>query len=129
MSLCIHWVGNAMYDFTIVVLALHAKLVVVYSKIFIQGHFHEHTRSDRDEFVTINTNWINDLDAEDNTKQNYRFQFKKCTLRACQDLNAGYDYGSIMHYGSRTCIRLRNGQYSCECLSLIHFLGPDKITC
>ena len=78
------------------------------------GYFHEHTRSDRDDYVNVDTNWINDLDATDGKKNSFRHQYKICTLRACQDLLVGYDYSSVMHYGGRTCITLRNGQRKCK---------------
>ena len=54
------------------------------------GFFHEHTRSDRDKYVTIN--W-------ENISSRWVHNFYKCTKRNCNDLNVGYDYGSVMHYG------------------------------
>jgi hypothetical protein len=54
------------------------------------GFFHEHTRSDRDKYVTIK--W-------GNIPSDWAHNFKKCTERGCNDLKVGYDYGSVMHYG------------------------------
>jgi len=56
------------------------------------GFFHEHTRTDRDQYVTIH--W-------DNIPQDWVHNFYKCDERGdgCNDLKVGYDYGSIMHYG------------------------------
>ncbi|XP_061602247.1 low choriolytic enzyme-like isoform X1 [Cololabis saira] len=51
------------------------------------GFYHEHTRSDRDQYVRIN--W-------DNLKQYYIKNFKKMDTN---NLNTPYDYSSIMHYG------------------------------
>merc|ERR1712126_307544 len=56
------------------------------------GFFHEHTRTDRDNYVTIE--W-------DNISEDWKHNFYKCDERGqgCNDLKVGYDYGSIMHYG------------------------------
>ena len=58
------------------------------------GFFHEHTRSDRDQYITIN--W-------DNVPNEFKHNFAPCTSyhEGCQDSNVGYDYDSIMHYGKR----------------------------
>ena len=56
------------------------------------GIFHEQARADRDEFVTINWN---------NIQSGKEHNFKKYDD---EDLNGsdigGYDYGSVMHYGT-----------------------------
>jgi len=56
------------------------------------GFFHEHTRTDRDRYVSIK--WAN-IPAD------WKHNFYKCDERGqgCHDLKVGYDYGSIMHYG------------------------------
>lgn len=54
------------------------------------GLFHEHTRSDRDNFISVN--W-------DNIVPGKEFNFD--VLNANVDLLGEYDYGSIMHYGER----------------------------
>ncbi|XP_026091537.1 high choriolytic enzyme 1-like isoform X1 [Carassius auratus] len=54
------------------------------------GFYHEHTRSDRDQYVRIN--WDNIIpDKVDN------FQKQKTNNQ-----NTPYDYGSVMHYGKTT---------------------------
>ncbi|XP_067280069.1 hatching enzyme 1.2-like isoform X8 [Pseudorasbora parva] len=61
------------------------------------GFHHEHTRSDRDQYVRIN--WENIPEASA-----YNFQ-KKDT----NNLNTPYDYNSIMHYG-RTAYAIQYGK-------------------
>ena len=61
------------------------------------GFFHEHTRSDRDKYMTVN--WDNIKKYEKETGRTWEHNFKKCTIRGCNDLKVGYDYESIMHYG------------------------------
>jgi len=58
------------------------------------GFYHEHTRTDRDNFITIN--W-------DAIPSDWEHNFYKCDQRygGCNDLDVGYDYNSIMHYGPR----------------------------
>lgn len=53
------------------------------------GLFHEHTRTDRDSFITVDFNEISDS-AENN--------FNRIDIGA--DTYGEYDYGSIMHYGT-----------------------------
>ncbi len=52
------------------------------------GLFHEHTRPDRDNFVTVN--W-------DNVSSGKELNFEKIEVGAANF--STYDYGSIMHYG------------------------------
>lgn len=56
------------------------------------GFFHEHTRSDRDNYITVHWNKIG---------RNWKHNFLPCTAypEGCNDLEVGYDYDSIMHYG------------------------------
>lgn len=56
------------------------------------GFFHEHTRSDRDKYITIH--W-------DKIGRDWKHNFVPCTAypEGCNDLKVGYDYDSIMHYG------------------------------
>ncbi|KAK2819469.1 hypothetical protein Q7C36_021115 [Tachysurus vachellii] len=51
------------------------------------GFYHEHTRSDRDSYVTIN--WAN---IDPSNKSNFE-------LKNTNNLNTTYDYSSVMHYG------------------------------
>ncbi|TRY57580.1 hypothetical protein DNTS_023507 [Danionella cerebrum] len=61
------------------------------------GFYHEHTRSDRDQYVRIN--W-------ENIAQGAVNNFKK---QDTNNLNTPYDYNSIMHYG-RTAFALVYGK-------------------
>lgn len=51
------------------------------------GFYHEHTRSDRDQYVTIN--WEN---IDPKMQSNFN-------LQKTNNLNTLYDYSSVMHYG------------------------------
>jgi hypothetical protein len=56
------------------------------------GFYHEQSRPDRDQYVTIY--WENLLPGADQ-------QYKKCQQGTeCTTQNLPYDYGSIMHYGN-----------------------------
>ncbi|XP_071951076.1 bone morphogenetic protein 1 homolog isoform X2 [Antedon mediterranea] len=55
------------------------------------GFWHEQSRPDRDEHVTINT---------DNMLLHDTTQFHKQSVFQINSFDQGYDYGSIMHYGA-----------------------------
>jgi hypothetical protein len=57
------------------------------------GLWHEHCRHDRDAFVTVVWNYI-----EDGCEGNFKIDMIDGAAAATQDIGA-YDYGSIMHYG------------------------------
>ena len=82
---------------------------ILFSILIFPGFYHEHTRSDRDSYVTIQRNNIKMLDAKieaiTGKKDTWKNNYKICTNRKypCQDLKVGYDYESIMHYGRRLC--------------------------
>ncbi|XP_075893836.1 high choriolytic enzyme 1-like [Nelusetta ayraudi] len=61
--------------------------IIQHEFIHALGFRHEHTRSDRDEYVKINWGTI---------KSGMQFNFKKGRTN---NLNTPYDYSSIMHYG------------------------------
>ena len=61
------------------------------------GFYHEHSRSDRDEYIEIE--W-NNIPAE------YQAQFT--TYRWTVGYGEKYDYDSIMHYSSRAFVKVRN---------------------
>ena len=63
------------------------------------GFYHEHNRSDRDEYVHIN--W-------DNINRDMAYNFYK---QYANNLDTPYDYSSIMHYG-KTAFSIRSGQDS-----------------
>ncbi|XP_058613529.1 hatching enzyme 1.2-like isoform X2 [Onychostoma macrolepis] len=71
--------------------------IIEHELIHSLGFHHEHTRSDRDQYVQIN--WQNIPQASA-----YNFQ-KKDT----NNLNTPYDYNSIMHYG-RTAFAIHYGK-------------------
>ena len=54
------------------------------------GFWHEQSRADRDDYVTIN--W-------DNIPKDKHHNFLKYNYKETDDLNRPYDYGSVMHYG------------------------------
>merc|ERR1712215_495017 len=56
------------------------------------GFYHEQSRPDRDQYVTINWN---------NIISNMKFNFNKYPRSTIDSLGTPYDYGSVMHYGSR----------------------------
>ena len=62
------------------------------------GFFHEHTRSDRDNYVTVDWDAI-DAYQKEKGEDHWKHNFYKCTESGCKDLDVGYDYSSIMHYG------------------------------
>ncbi|KAJ6659623.1 hypothetical protein lerEdw1_018592 [Lerista edwardsae] len=67
------------------------KAVVSHEISHALGLYHEHTRTDRDDYIKIW--WDQVLPAE-------KHNFKKHDASHVTDLNTPYDYESIMHYGS-----------------------------
>ncbi|KAJ7999368.1 hypothetical protein DPEC_G00193670 [Dallia pectoralis] len=61
--------------------------IIQHETLHALGFQHEHTRSDRDQFVTINWSNIDRLDADNFERQ------------VTNNLNTPYDYDSVMHYG------------------------------
>ncbi|PIO67021.1 astacin, partial [Teladorsagia circumcincta] len=55
------------------------------------GFFHTHSRHDRDQFITVDT---------ENVKPDWLTQFTMQTVKTNYNYNLTYDYGSIMHYGA-----------------------------
>ncbi|CAG0909531.1 unnamed protein product [Cyprideis torosa] len=53
------------------------------------GFFHEQSRPDRDDFVTIHWNEIN---------SNSRHNFNKMNINHWNNLGSPYDWRSVMHY-------------------------------
>ncbi len=62
------------------------------------GFYHEHTRSDRDEYVNVLTN---------NIRSGQESNFRKFQPGATLTFGYGYDYASIMHYRSNSFSRNR----------------------
>ena len=53
------------------------------------GFWHEHTRPDRDNYVDV---------LYDNIEEGYERNFKKLSSSVINSHGVGYDYNSIMHY-------------------------------
>ncbi|XP_024917229.1 meprin A subunit beta-like isoform X3 [Cynoglossus semilaevis] len=56
------------------------------------GFFHEHTRFDRDDYVTIHL---------ENILADNKNNFEKIPLSVSTDMGVPYDYWSVMHYGKK----------------------------
>ncbi|GFQ78762.1 zinc metalloproteinase nas-13, partial [Trichonephila clavata] len=65
--------------------------IVIHEFMHILGFLHEHSRPDRDKYVKIN--WEN---IEERSARNFR----KYKEHQVQNGNITYDYNSVMHYGS-----------------------------
>lgn len=57
------------------------------------GFFHEHSRPDRDEYITV---------IKDNVIPGFLGAFSTVAPRFSNSFNFGYDYASIMHYSPTT---------------------------
>ena len=62
------------------------------------GFWHEQSRADRDQHITINWN---------NIQSGMEFNFLKYDLNKIDHLGAKYDTCSVMHYGSTAFARVR----------------------
>ncbi|CEF61450.1 Astacin-like metalloendopeptidase [Strongyloides ratti] len=56
------------------------------------GMFHEQSRPDRDNYLSVNLN---------NVDSNLRDNFDKSTIAETDTFGVPYDYGSVMHYGKK----------------------------
>ncbi|KAK6016543.1 astacin [Ostertagia ostertagi] len=56
------------------------------------GLIHTHERPDRDDYITVN---------ESNIEEKYQSQFKKSNISNANYTTTPYDYGSVMHYGTK----------------------------
>ncbi|KAG8193977.1 hypothetical protein JTE90_013672 [Oedothorax gibbosus] len=65
---------------------------VLHELLHVLGFFHEHTRPDRDEFVTI---------MEDNIKTASLNNFRKMSDTKVTTFGLPYDYRSVLHYHDR----------------------------
>lgn len=65
--------------------------IVIHELMHAAGFWHEQSRADRDEFITIK--W-------DNIVNSMAYNFQKYNLDRIQYLGASYDTGSVMHYGA-----------------------------
>ncbi|KAM9793845.1 bone morphogenetic protein 1-like isoform 3-T3 [Syngnathus typhle] len=67
--------------------------IVVHELGHVIGFWHEHTRPDRDEHVSIN---------RDNIQQGQEYNFLKMEPGEVDSLGEVYDFGSVMHYAKNT---------------------------
>ena len=65
--------------------------IVMHELMHAAGFWHEQSRADRDEHITIN--WAN-------IQTGMEFNFLKYDLRKIDHLGAKYDTCSVMHYGA-----------------------------
>uniref|UniRef100_A0A8R1DHG5 Metalloendopeptidase n=1 Tax=Caenorhabditis japonica TaxID=281687 RepID=A0A8R1DHG5_CAEJA len=75
------------------------KGIIIHEMMHAVGFFHEQSRTDRDDHITIMWN---------NIQSGMQGQFEKYGHGTIQSLGTSYDYGSIMHYGTKAFSR--NGQ-------------------
>ena len=100
-------------------IADHVKIenkIITFSQNYIQAHFlsgffHEHSRPDRNQFITVNESAIELVEAEDflfHQKKHYEI------CRNCESIGP-YDLHSLMHYPAylgtknRTVITIKSG--------------------
>ncbi|CAD6195320.1 unnamed protein product [Caenorhabditis auriculariae] len=67
----------------------HHLFVVAHELAHALGLYHEHARSDRDRYISIDYS---------NTNANLTFAFNKEDSSTTDNLGTSYEYGSVMHY-------------------------------
>ena len=89
--------------------------VIQHEFLHALGLSHEHQREDRDNYVTIH--WDN---IEDGMARN----FEKCNKNQCQRFGLEYDYLSVMHYQKDT---LSKGGNTITAGGNMHIAGLDEV--
>lgn len=67
----------------------HNKGIILHELGHVIGFWHEHMRFDRDEFIKIQSEYI---------QNGFEFAFRKLTTKDVNSLGEPYDFDSIMHY-------------------------------
>ncbi|KAG1667126.1 Zinc metalloproteinase nas-15 [Nymphon striatum] len=73
--------------------------IIQHELMHAAGFWHEQSRYDRDQYVTIHF---------DNIQSSYQNNFKTVSSDKSQTFGQSYDYGSVMHYGSTAFATNRN---------------------
>lgn len=71
----------------------YVKGVILHELMHALGFWHEHSRPDRDDFISI---------VWENIALEHRSNFEKYDTSSIDTLDTVYDYGSIMHYKNNT---------------------------
>ena len=82
------------------------------------GLYHTHTRTDRDEYITINSN---------NIAASRKNEFDMCK-RNCETYDTPYDCDSIMHYASNQMATDKDKATICEIIINIDWLKTRVTT-
>ncbi|KAG0730604.1 Zinc metalloproteinase nas-13 [Chionoecetes opilio] len=64
--------------------------VIIHELMHVAGFWHEHSRNDRDKYITIN---------KANIQSGMWFNFEKYSWDEAKSLGVAYDLDSVMHYG------------------------------
>lgn len=72
------------------------KGIIIHELMHSLGFFHEQSRPDRDQYITVHY---------ENIERGFADQFEKLSSYEVDLLQTQYDYGSIMHYGRKAFSR------------------------
>uniref|UniRef100_A0A8C2U7F5 Metalloendopeptidase n=1 Tax=Coturnix japonica TaxID=93934 RepID=A0A8C2U7F5_COTJA len=93
--------------------------IVAHELGHVVGFWHEHTRPDRDQHVTI---------IRENIQQGQEYNFLKMEAGEVNSLGETYDFDSIMHYARNTFSRAQYPLKTCS-LWLIFLPSPSLTAC
>ncbi|KAK7111364.1 MAM and LDL-receptor class A domain-containing protein 1-like [Littorina saxatilis] len=77
----------------------YANGIILHELMHALGFWHEHSRPDRDNYISI---------IWSNIATEHRTNFEKYDIATIDTLDTVYDYGSVMHYKNNTFARDRN---------------------